>query len=598
MLNFKHFKKTSSDKDKTTLTHKDGHSITVAHKALSPHIRTQIEALPLNEGAPVSSQAPTKEQEIEQLQQPQSSSPAPSEPIPPTPVQEAPSVDPSLQNKRALYNSIVSAGNPMDAKNGSPDADQQVEQQFGPNGEAPKAFNAQVWNLAEQHYNSQQNQDVARNSIAVAKAMEDNKARVAAGLAPSPVPEGSGGGQPNQRQVASSTSNGPTKMPSAEAPLDITGKQAGQAAFNAGVQSELGGIYGEAQALGDLGNKQSAVLNNSIAAQQKLVNEHRQKMDENTTEYNNFVADVKNQHLDSQHYFASQSTAGKIGTAIGLILGGLGGSDAPSKFLDHQIDRDIEMQKAEMTKKQNLVTANMHRFNNINDATKMATAMQAGIVIDQLNKAASEAKSPLAAAAAAKKAGELYRDKVAPNIEAVSKSQVIMSQMAHGGGDPSLLVPILVPKEQQAEAFKEIKRAQDVRKVSSEIMKSFDEAAKDVRPLSGGRLKNVVPGTESAYLSKLEGLLMTTVQDQEGSVRQTAMDTVKKNYLPHMGNSDQEVAVRRDALRQYLQAKASAPTALSHGIDLDKFPSTNMNTIGGNSSNGVGFQPKTAKPRK
>jgi hypothetical protein len=158
----------------------------------------------------------------------------------------------------------------------------------------------------------------------------------------------------------------------------------------------------------------------------------------------------------------------------------------------------------------------------------------------------------------------------------IAENRFKMSLMdpANGETDPAVKVQFLVPQPHQAEVFKEVKRAQDVHNIADEIMKAYDETAKDLRPLSGGRFKNVLPLTESAYANKLEGLLMTTVQDLEGTVKQAAMENVRHNFMPHTFNSDLDVTERRKALEDYLNAKKAAPIAKGYGIDLERYQST------------------------
>lgn len=49
-FSFKGFKKASSDKDHTVLKHENGHEIKIAHKAISPKMRAQMNSLPKYEG--------------------------------------------------------------------------------------------------------------------------------------------------------------------------------------------------------------------------------------------------------------------------------------------------------------------------------------------------------------------------------------------------------------------------------------------------------------------------------------------------------------------------------------------------------------------
>jgi hypothetical protein len=136
--------------------------------------------------------------------------------------------------------------------------------------------------------------------------------------------------------------------------------------------------------------------------------------------------------------------------------------------------------------------------------------------------------------------------------------------------DPAKLVPTLVPKEHQAAAFNEIDAAENTKKMSSAIMNAFDQADQENTALKTGAGMLRTPPSVGA----LHQALQPTFKDLEGTVRQAAMENTFKNVTPAPGDLPSTVATKRLALEQYLQSKASAPTARAYGIDLSKFDST------------------------
>lgn len=276
--------------------------------------------------------------------------------------------------------------------------------------------------------------------------------------------------------------------------------------------------------------------------------------------------------IDPDRYIHSMSTPAKIASGIGMIIGamgtGFGAQNMGAKVLQDAIDNDIEAQKNDQTKNMNLWKMNHEAMRDEMAATLATQNQMMTMLKTKVDRAAAMNGAPLAMQNA-KLLNSQIDQKIADN-----RFKMSLMDPANGETDPAVKVQFLVPQQHQPEVFKEIKRAQDVHAVANDILAAYDEAAKDIRPLSGGRLKNALPFTESAYLSKLEGLLMTTVQDLEGSVKQTAMDNVKKNFEPHGGNSDLEVAERRKALVQYLEGKKAAPVAKGYGIDLERYQST------------------------
>jgi hypothetical protein len=118
------------------------------------------------------------------------------------------------------------------------------------------------------------------------------------------------------------------------------------------------------------------------------------------------MRDLADGHIDPNHFMGSMDTSSKVTTAIGLILGGMGGGltgqgNPVQAFLDKQIDRDIQAQQANLNKKESLLSANLKQFGNLRDATEMTRVMMMDGVKLGLQKAAAQAQDPIAKARAA-----------------------------------------------------------------------------------------------------------------------------------------------------------------------------------------------------
>ncbi len=161
--------------------------------------------------------------------------------------------------------------------------------------------------------------------------------------------------------------------------------------------------------------------------------------------------------------------------------------------------------------------------------------------------------------------------------------------------DPSMLSSRL-PKSLQAKGLEEIKNNQDIVNVAKPALQAFDRAAIDSRPMTGGTetapaafIPNI-PGIEHAQTpgqKAFMGLVNTTIKETEGTARQAAFDSVKKNYMPQTGDTDAMISSKRAAFINYLKSHASAPTNMKAGIDLSKYPSTSVDAAIGQS----GYQP-------
>lgn len=131
--------------------------------------------------------------------------------------------------------------------------------------------------------------------------------------------------------------------------------------------------------------------------------------------------------------------------------------------------------------------------------------------------------------------------------------------------DPATLVPRMVPEARQKDVFEEIKNAADIKRLSPQIMAAFDR----------GSSRNPLEAQQGQ--KEFEGLINTTVKEQEGTARQAAFDSIHEKMTPSgLLQAPGENASKRRTVQEYLGSKASAPTAKGFGIDLSKYPSTNV----------------------
>lgn len=88
------------------------------------------------------------------------------------------------------------------------------------------------------------------------------------------------------------------------------------------------------------------------------------------------MQDIKDGAIQPNHYLENKSVPGKIATALGLMLGGYGaglthGPNMAQQFLQSQIDRDLEAQKANLNSKHTLLGALQTKYKDINTASEM-----------------------------------------------------------------------------------------------------------------------------------------------------------------------------------------------------------------------------------
>lgn len=132
-----------------------------------------------------------------------------------------------------------------------------------------------------------------------------------------------------------------------------------------------------------------------IDAKQNLMDNTQRNFINFQNEQKNFISDLQNSHIDPKHYQENMSAGQKVGTAIGLFLGGLStpfthqGNPA-LEFLNKQIDRDIEAQKANMENKKTIFGANQSLYHDSVMAENATRAQMNDIYLQKMKLAANQ----------------------------------------------------------------------------------------------------------------------------------------------------------------------------------------------------------------
>lgn len=406
-LDLKLFKHVKSDDKSTTLSHKDGHELTIAHKGLSPEAKSQLEALRPKEEPKEQVAAEEPQQEVQQFKKGGYVQPA-SGPIvedmpEEVPVVEMPQLSPEQKRRNELYNQEVDQQmgylRAMDGMGGVSDPSvitDQVKMSFDPSGKPPESFDPKIWEKAKA---SQQEEKAISTEDALLKEQEQmrvNQARQEAGLAPI--------GNEVMAAPQAPVSDVPVAPPSAQ---PMQEPQAQGPSLMGGYDKAMAGISQAAQAQGDLGKQQAAMLQKQEQVLRDSQAKYDEKFNELESERQALMQDVKDGHVDPNKFWDNHS---RIAAGIGMILAGFNPTSAPNaaiNFLNQEMDRNIQAQAKNLDSKQNLLSANLRQFGNMKDAADMTRIMQSDMLANQLQQAAAKAQSPMAKAAALQAAGKL-----------------------------------------------------------------------------------------------------------------------------------------------------------------------------------------------
>lgn len=460
-------------------------------------------------------------------------------------VSEAEQIDPELLRKREIYNNIVKAGivNPADEVPAPPEA-----KMFGSKGEAPQAFSPQNWSTAEQMYQREKASNAADAAAAQQKMIAINSQRAAAGLNPLPLPSvptgpqipGSQGGLgPTLPQTGDQAQVQPEpQKPISAAPTDMEGM------LRQGYQQRLAGIQEQQKAQTLMGQEQLTALQSAERAKTEALSHYQNQFDTLNEERLNLMHDIQAGHIDPEKFWEDHS---RIATGIGIILSGFGGVAGvrqATDFLKYQIDQNIMAQRADLAKKENLLSVNMRQFGNLRDATDMTRIMQSDMLQNALQQAAAKATVPAAKAAALQAAGQLQMES-APLFQQFAMRRALMT-LSQGQGSPGAIDQMLgymrvtnpeMAKEMESRYVPGVGLASVPvpEKVRDEMIahQKLQNMAQDVLSYSK-KHTNIVPGTpeyntgiEKAMILQQairEGLLQTVFRESEKPLLEKFVD--------------------------------------------------------------------------
>lgn len=442
------------------------------------------------------------------------------------------------------------------------------QNQFTP-GEPLQVKEGQAIDFAERLKGSDQAEAAwkAKDAQVQASQQQATDARKQAlGIQTSGVPSAQplpGSQQPAQQNATPDNLNSP-KPP--QGPNDPYGTEAYYNSLEQGIQEQKAGLAGEATALGKQGEQQAAVLKNAQAQQQQALNTYKSNYDKINQSVQTLQQAIQDQHIDPRHYVNSMSTGSQIGTMIGLVLGGLsaGLSHQPNMALSYfndQINKDIDAQKAELGKKENLLSNNMKQYGNLRDAMDMTRVQQSMIVGNQLQQAAAQNASPLAQARAAQEVGKIDQSNAA-TLSQIAMRRTLLQGGANGKIDPARIVNMVVPEGQRAAANKELEEAQMMNKSRDNLLGSFDKLAK-INTI-GNRIGS--PIQSKKQVDAIVGPLVAGLS-KETAGRFTEKDSgMLAPLFPSPGDDDQTLNIKRSQMEKLIGEKMNFPILNTYGI--------------------------------
>jgi len=323
--------------------------------------------------------------------------------------------------KRQQYNDIVKRQNTgafWDADEAMREQHAAKDMEFGPNGEAPKQFDPKAWDQMQRERDQAKDANATQMANEALNTAEYNKAAQAAGLPPKPTQDILGNQNTNDVLPAMPAQSGqqPQTEQAQSAPADMFGTGGYNNAVN-----ELAGI--EQKQLGDQIQNRQSIIDNYQKQYADLENERQAH-----------IQDIQNGQVNPDKYWENHS---KLASGLGMILAGFNPTNRPNaaiEFVNNQINRSIDAQKANLNSQHNLLAANLQQFGNLHQATLMTSAMMNDVMANKAQQAALQAKNPLAKQAALGAQAQFMQQ--AMMFQRQLAMQRTMMGLAQGGGDP------------------------------------------------------------------------------------------------------------------------------------------------------------------
>lgn len=599
-IDFSKMKKVSSNKDHTVLKHVDDlHEIKINHKALSPVNRKALDALPtFAEGGDVNPQ----EKEIKAAVKEYESQPHPgaddeSKNPAPQPL-DGPKRTKREEFAESVKKAFASGGDVQD--NDIIEKKKQVDDYNNLHEDEPREYPSDVSKrmsetdvtprkMADGGYPEDNNipgasdQNVAGipnqpyqappQSVDAPQTGDTAQVNVP-GVSGIPQPDASTGGVQDPASGAP-LSQGPARNPAAQG----LAQPAPQQPILSPDQQNIPGAERQAEAIKQQGEieakaqvETAAALKGKADAELGLIQQFQDHYREIDAERQAFQQDIKDTHIDPNHYLGSMDTGQKILTGISLALGGLGGGahgqNAAADFLNNQINRDIDAQKANLGTKETLLSANLKRYQNMRDAIDMTRLMMNDTAKSKVEEISARAASPLAQQRAQQLIGQLEQQN-APMAFQLSMRRALTDPAASGQGAMSPAGKIealksagMITPEQYTQANKELGQAQEVEKLRNDFRQSFEDLDKK---LLGG--KYLSPEERNSAINAFAGRIAKL---SEGRFNLEESKLQAASMLPGI-ESDTTRTNKQRRMEQFFDSMHTTPTldGIKNGLGID-----------------------------
>lgn len=580
------FKKISSDSKTTVLEHEKGHKIEIAHNAISAGIKSQLDKMPMHlcdggepqkmayGGGPGYETKPEDEQPPQNPQDQIDSIKAPwSQNVPavPEPAKEAVK-GPDLTEQQKKYNEVID--NMYQARDPilyPPDKIKAMK--FQSAGEEPSTgLDYGVMQGALSKLSDEKESESNKADWTALENQKKNQLRQGFGMTPLPGP--SGLGSDRAQPISDDISQAPQDQSQQQSPIPNM-SDAQMSAIQMGVQ----GIQQAQKADSQFGAMQKIAAEANLKALNDIDTNFQSGLKTKQGEIDNILKEVASNKIDPKHYMENLSAPKKVATAIGLILGGMGGGlmhqENPAlKMLNSQIDRDVKAQQDNQENRLSIAGHYSQQLGNMQAGAAFAKATQMAIYAAQINKAAGQTADPLAKGRAQQAIAQLYQQGIPYLRQAQTYSMLYGKEGNNMPTEQKLLLMKnsgMIDDKQYEAGNKEQEKVGEV----SDLKNAWENSFKD---LSSRALAGTLSFRDRQ--SAIDAIAGRIMRLGEGRVTPEMANKQAHALLPVGGEADATRANKHQRGQMYFDAMVQAPTLTGLGIGPKKMRQINFRPKG------------------
>lgn len=311
-----------------------------------------------------------------------------------------------------------------------------------------------------------------------------------------------------------------SNMPAAPIPQQAPMGQTQIGTLPGAIQQEIKG-YQEQQKV----QEQQSAMNQAqaqadIQQRQALMDESRQNLQDYQAHSQQFINDFAQGKINPNAYLENLSVAGKISTAIGLLLGGAAsgtlGRNPASDFLNQQMERNIQAQIRDQDKRQTLVGMNRQLYNDQMLAENQTRINMNDMLAHQTQLNAYKLGTPAAQSAADIEIGKLKAANI-PLLQQNAIRTTVLNNLARSGGRGTTAMDLTyaIPGFSQQDAEKEQGAVNSAKAKVDQANRLFDQLEKEQTPI------NALNPQSYARVHQIAAQMVPLVQDEDPSKRLT-----------------------------------------------------------------------------